>query len=171
VVSFMRAYGRLIDAIGFVLKTIGYLAITSIVCAITLQVVSRYAFGRHHQWVEEFATYCFIWLVFIGAAYAAIKRRHIVVTSLTDLFPPAARKLFRIGAYVVVLAFLYNLVKFGLRQFGVEAPQHTIALPVRLPRRIFYSLPLIIAGISMFLTFAYQLLEELFPDHGTKDAL
>lgn len=167
----MRAYGRLIDVIGFALKVIGYLAITSIVCAITLQVVSRYVFSRPHLWVEEFATYCFIWLVFIGAAYAATKKRHIVVTSLTDIFPEAVRKALRVGSYAAVLIFLFFLVKFGLRQFVIEAPQHTIALPVRLPRRLFYSLPLVISGISLFLTFAYQLLEELLPKKEHKETL
>lgn len=164
-------YGRLVDATAFALKAVGFAAIVAIVAAITLQVVSRYVFGRPHLWVEEAATYCFIWLVFIGAAYSMVKKRHIIVTSITDLLPESARKVFRIGAYLIVLFFLFFLIRFGLRQFAIEAPQKTIALPVRLPRRWFYSLPLVISAFSMFFTSVYQLLEEIFAGKGEEKTL
>ena len=66
-------YKRLIDRIGSVEQWLGVALIAVIVVAITLQVFTRYALGRPIAWVEESATYAFIWMTFVGASAMIIK--------------------------------------------------------------------------------------------------
>lgn len=148
----LRIYGRFIEGIGLILKYTGILLITGIVLSIFVQVVSRYLFNRPHVWVEEFATYSFIWLVFTGAAYAHIKGRHILVTTLTDCLYKPLRRVLAVGSNVLIVVFLIVVIRYGFRQFIVEGPQSTIALPVQLPRRLFYSVPFLISMLTMLLT-------------------
>ncbi len=157
----LRIYGRCIEGLGMVLKSIGILLIFFIVLSIFVQVVSRYLFNRPHVWVEEFATYCFIWLVFIGAAFAHVKGRHIIVTTLIDSLSRRVQLVLSICANIAILTFLFSLIRFGFKQFATEMPLHSIALPVRLPRPLFYSLPFLIGTISMFIMTGYNLLLNL----------
>jgi TRAP-type C4-dicarboxylate transport system permease small subunit len=158
---FLSFYRRIIFVIGVVLKWLGLLLLALIVGCIFLQVVSRYFFGKPHVWVEEFATYCFIWVVFIGAAYALIKKRHIVVTTLIDFLPKNVRKILDFVVLAGMLFFLFNACRYGFRQFIIETPQSTIALPIRLSRHWFYSFPFDISMVSMFITTVYNLLEKI----------
>jgi TRAP-type C4-dicarboxylate transport system permease small subunit len=159
--NFLSIYGRVLKGLGKVLKYFGILLLAAIVASIFVQVISRYVFGRPHVWVEEFATYCFIWTVFIGAAYALLQGRHIIVTTITDYFSPMVKKILAVCINLAILFFLYNSLKYGLRQFSVEAPQSTIALPWRLPRRWFYSLPFLVSMASMFLTTVHSFLVNI----------
>jgi hypothetical protein len=61
-----------------------------------------------------------------------------------------------------MIAFCAVLVVNGVRAMMLfEWGQRTIALPVELPRYLFYSTPLILAAASMLLTLAHDLLEAL----------
>ena len=55
-------YMRLIERIGTVERALGITLILYMVGAITVQVFTRYALGRPIAWVEESATYAFIWM-------------------------------------------------------------------------------------------------------------
>ena len=75
----LAAYKRLLDRIGMVEQAAGIALILLIVVAITVQVFTRYALGRPIAWVEESATYAFIWMVFVGASVGLKLGRHIVI--------------------------------------------------------------------------------------------
>jgi hypothetical protein len=68
---------RLIDGIGRVERGLGIALILYMVAAITVQVFTRYALGRPIAWVEESATYAFIWMSFVGASVGLKQGRHI----------------------------------------------------------------------------------------------
>ncbi len=159
--KFLSIFKAIIDTIAAIMKWVGVFLIIAIVVSITLQVFSRYILGRPHLWVEEFATYSFIWTVYVGAAYALIKKRHIIVTTVIDFLSPRWKLVLAIFANCVMLFFLFYAVRFGYRQFLVEAPQSTIALPIKLPRRLFYSLPFIISTASMFITTIFHLIQNM----------
>ena len=59
---------RLLERIGTVERGLGIALILYMVAAITVQVFTRYALGRPIAWVEESATYAFIWMSFVGAS-------------------------------------------------------------------------------------------------------
>ena len=64
----LSRYKRLLERIGTVERGLGIALILYIVGAIAVQVFTRYALGRPIAWVEESATYAFIWMSFVGAS-------------------------------------------------------------------------------------------------------
>ncbi len=159
--ALLKKYDSCLFALGILELALGIICQLTIVVCIFGQVVSRYAFGKPLVWVEEFSTYCFIWSVYLGAAYALIKGRHIRVTTLFEKFPIVVQKVLTILTSCSIIFFLIVLIKNGLTQYVMEGAQHTIALPVNLPRRYFFSVPFLVSCLSMVITSIYFLLYHL----------
>ena len=139
----------------------GVLLLGAIVCLIFYQVAARYAFGEPEAWIEELCTYAFIWLVFLGAGAAMKLDRHVRVTSLEARAGPRMKIALRLlGAFVTVSALAvagFHSAKF----FPVEMRSTSVALPVNLPRALFFSLPLMWACFSASLSALYILWRDL----------
>ena len=158
----LKKYDSLLHVIGIAELGLGIICLFAIVLFIFSQVVSRYVFNKPLVWVEELSTYCFIWAVYLGTAYALIKGRHIRVTTLIDMFPRIVQEVLAIFTYVCLMFFLIVLVRNGIKQVIFEGPQHTIALPVRLPRKYFYSIPFVVSCVSMLFTSIYLFLNQVY---------
>ena len=154
-------YKRLLDRIGAVEQALGIGLILLIVTAITVQVFTRYALGRPIAWVEESATYAFIWMVFVGASVGLKRGQHIMIATFGSHLPPRIAAGLRTLVWVLVLVTLAVLVVQGTKVMGVEGRSSTISLPIELPRSWFYSLPLTLSAASMALTTIYLIVQEL----------
>lgn len=157
---FLGGYRSLLDRIGRVERGVAIVMMATMVVCIFAQVVSRYLFGQPLVWVEELSTYAFIWGAFIGAAAGLKQGRHLKIESFVERLPPGARRGLRIVLDLLIGAFCVLLVVNGFKaMFIFEWRQTTIALPVDLPRYLFYSTPLIVGAASMVLTVVHDLLE------------
>lgn len=87
-----------------------FLSITVLV--VILNVILRYVFHGGFFWVEEVATSCFIWSVFIGAAAAYKHKMHIGIDLITKLFPENIRKI--ISVFINLLMVTINGYIFHL---------------------------------------------------------
>jgi TRAP-type C4-dicarboxylate transport system permease small subunit len=154
-------YRRLLYRIGAVEQWAGIGLIVLIVVAITVQVFTRYALGRPIAWVEESATYAFIWMVFVGASLGLKQGRHILIATFGAHLPPRVAAAMRLLVWLLVLTLLVVLIVQGIKVMGVEGRSKTISLPIELPRSWFYSLPLTLSAASMTLTTIYLCLREL----------
>jgi TRAP-type transport system small permease protein len=150
----------ILDRIGLVERGLGVALIALIVVAITTQVFTRYALGRPIAWVEESATYAFIWMVFIGASYGLKQGRHILINTFASHLPLKLAAAMRLLVWLLVLGLLVVLIVQGVKVMGVEGRSNTISLPIELPRSWFYSLPLTVSAASMLLTTVYLILLE-----------
>ncbi|MCC6196107.1 MAG: TRAP transporter small permease [Burkholderiales bacterium] len=157
----MDAYKRLLDRIGAVEQALGVALIFLIVVAITVQVFTRYALGRPIAWVEESATYAFIWMVFVGASFGLKRGRHIFIATFGSRLSPRGGAALRALIWLLVLAMLVVLIYNGAKVIGIEGRSHTISLPIELPRSWFYSVPLTVSAVSMVLTTIHLVLQEL----------
>lgn len=81
-----------------------FLSVTVLV--VVINVILRYLFQGGLFWVEEVATTCFIWSIFIGAAGAYRYKMHIGIDLITKLFPERGREL--ITLIVSALMVLIN---------------------------------------------------------------
>jgi TRAP-type C4-dicarboxylate transport system permease small subunit len=169
----LAAFKRLLDAIGAVEWRLGVGLITLMVVAITVQVFTRYALNQPIAWVEESATYAFIWMSFVGASVGLKQGRHILIATFGARLSPRAAAVMRMLVWLLVLGTLLTLVVQGVKVFGVESRSMTISLPIELPRGWFYSLPLTLSCASMALTCVYLLLQDLsfLAGRGTPPAL
>src|SRR3954463_2977023 len=103
-------YKRLLDRIGAVEQALGIGLILLIVTAITVQVFSRYLLGRPIAWVEESATYAFIWMVFVGAGVGMKEGRHILIATFGSRLPPRFGAALRMLVWLLVLTTLVVLI-------------------------------------------------------------
>ena len=161
---------RLLDRIGALEQGLGLGLIALIVGAITFQVFTRYALNRPMAWVEETATYAFIWMVFVGASLGLKQGRHILIATVGSYLPPRVAAGLRALVWLLVLATLVVLVVQGIKVIEVEGRSRTISLPIELPRSWFYSLPLTLSAASMALTTVYLFLAELAILAGSRAA-
>ena len=156
----LARYKRLLDGIGTVERGLGIALILFIVAAITVQVFSRYVLGRPIAWVEESATYAFIWMVFVGAGVGMKEGRHILIATFGSRLSPRFGAALRMLVWLLVMVTLVVLIVQGVKVMEVEGRSKTISLPVELPRSWFYSLPLTVSAVSMLLTSLYLFLVE-----------
>ncbi len=161
-------YKRLLDRIAVLEQALGIGLIVVIVTAITVQVFTRYALGLPIAWVEESATYAFIWMVFVGASLGLKKGRHIYIATFGALLPARAAAGLRVLMWLLILATLAVLMFQGVKVMGVEGRSSTISLPIELPRSLFYSLPLTASAASMTLTTLWLLLTDLAIVRGAR---
>ena len=157
----LNHYRRLLDRIGWVEQGLGLSLIVLIVVAITVQVFSRYVLGRPIAWVEESATYAFIWMVFVGASLGLKLDRHIIIETFGSFLPLRMAAALRAAVFLLILLTLIVLVFQGTKVMEVEGRSKTISLPIELPRSWFYSMPLTLSAASMVLTAVYLLLKDL----------
>lgn len=156
----LNAYKRLLDVIGLVEQAFGIALIAVIVVTISVQVVTRYLFNYPIIWVEELATYAFIWGTFVGASLGLKQGRHIKIETFVVLLAPRRAAMVRFAGFFLIALLMVVLIKHGWTVMAMEGRSYSIALPVPIARKWFYSVPLVIGAASMLLTAVYCLLVE-----------
>ena len=107
--------------------------------ATTAQVVTRFVLQTSAPWTEESARYVFIWMTFIGAAYAAKKGIHIRIDLLDTYLPPKAGRVFRMISTLLFLVFMAIMVWAGWQVCSnlLARPQYSPVM--RIPTIIVYA--------------------------------
>jgi TRAP-type C4-dicarboxylate transport system permease small subunit len=158
----LGAQRAFLDGIARVEWMVIVVAMATMTVCIFAQVVSRYLFRQPLVWVEELSTYAFIWGTFIGASLGLKQARHIKIQSFVSRLPRAGRRAIVFVTHALIAGFASLLVVNGVRAMLLfEWSQTTIALPVELPRWLFYSTPLVLGGASMVLTALAELVTAL----------
>lgn len=101
-----RALERAIDALAIALFAIMFAVVLA-------QVAFRYGLDRPLVWSEELSRYLFIWICFLGWVIATRRRAHIVVSSLVDRLPRAARRALQLAVHALSLLFAVLLLRYG----------------------------------------------------------
>ncbi len=70
---------------------------------VVVNVFSRYFFNKPIAWVEEVATSCFVYTVFVGAAWCLRTRQHVGVDLLVERLPVKAREIVHFLTDIVIL--------------------------------------------------------------------
>ena len=89
------------------------ICICAVVFLMALQVVTRYLVVLPAPWSAELGTFSMVWMVFLGAAVAARKNRHVRVESIFSRFPETLQHFIQAGILLTILAILTILVYFG----------------------------------------------------------
>lgn len=157
----LARWWRLLELIGRVERAVGVLLLSTIVISITIQVITRYLFGRPLVWVEELAGYCFLWGVFLGAAAGMKELRHIRIDTFVSRLSPRPQALWRALIWAIATACCVIIAVQAWDIMEVESRSRTMSLPVDLPRHLFYSTPLFVCTVSIVLTGLYLICAEL----------
>jgi len=109
------------------------------VSVVIINVILRYLFQGGLFWVEEVATTCFIWSVFIGAAAAYKYKMHIGIDLITKLFKEKIRDgisivinllMVIINGYIVYLSFLFIQLNSLKRTPVLDVPAMYVNLAI-----------------------------------------
>ncbi len=139
--TLLQRIERGLDAI---IQPVVFAGMAALIGVITLQIVSRVLFSAV-GWTEEVARFLLVWITFLAGTLAFQRGRHIAVTFAVDALPLPLRKLARLAALAIVLAFMVTLVVIGHSYMQVQSFQKSAAL--RLSMTYVYAVIPLSAGI------------------------
>ena len=103
----------------------------SFCCIVIVQeVVRRFVFNFSSAWGEEAARYAFIYLGWIGAAYAVRERAHIRFDFLLQSLGPRAKAAMFILTELATIAFACVALYWSLHTIGTVSYTH-LTLPTK----------------------------------------
>lgn len=129
----MKKIGRFLDC--YLEETICVILMSIMAIVIFIQVIMRYVMHNSLSWSEEFARYCFIWLIYVGVAYGCKLMKHIKIDAALKLFPEKVRPYIVILGELLVLTFAAYIVVTGVELtykqwlFGKVSP--ALGLPLQ----------------------------------------
>jgi TRAP-type C4-dicarboxylate transport system permease small subunit len=94
-----------IKKINMISATLAGFVLLFITFSIFIDVFLRYFFNRPSIWITEVSTYLFLYIIFMGTAYALQQGMHIRVTFLLDFFGPRIRKVIDMMTSCFALVF------------------------------------------------------------------
>lgn len=97
-----------------------------------LQVIMRYIFSNALSWSEELARFIFLWLSWIGAAYAVKERSHFRVEMFANMIKGKPRKVFEVIILLIWFLFSFLLTWHGTKLviFLVNSGQFSAAMEI-----------------------------------------
>lgn len=104
----MAILDRVLGALDALARGVAMALATAIILILAVQIVFRYVFNSSIVWSEEVATWCLVWLVFIGAAAIMHRWEHVQITILIRRLPLGIRP------GVIIFAKLATCVAVGL---------------------------------------------------------
>jgi len=139
-----------------------FLAVTLSISVILifLQVVMRYVFSNSLSWTEEMARYLFLWQIWVGAAYAVKKNKHLNADILRSLLPVDKQKYLDLISTVIWLLFSIFLVYKSSTLVSTIARMGQLSPAMRMPMEYAYaSVPV---GCSLM---AIRLVQKIYLDN------
>jgi len=102
------------------------------VVMVAAQVASRYVLHTSLSYTEEIVRYLFVWTTFLGAGAAGFRGKHLSVTGVLSILPPAVQTWIRIftGAAAMVLGGVLFVFGSGVVMLQFRTGQSTAALGV-----------------------------------------
>lgn len=159
--ALLSGWWRILRWVGNVERVFGVALLGLIVVSIMIQVFTRYVFGQPLVWVEESAGYAFLWLVFVGAGLGFKELRHIRIDTFVVHLPRRPQALVRAALYTICTAAAAIVAWFAWDIMDIEARSKTMALPIDLPRHLFYSTPLFVGLTSIVVSGCYLVAAHL----------
>jgi TRAP-type C4-dicarboxylate transport system permease small subunit len=103
-----------------------------LVCAIVWGVLSRYVTEAPATWVEEVSSIAFAWVVFVGAAEAHRRAKHVSVDLVTSFLPTRLRAALAIATAMFVALYCFYLAWLGAQQTIASNSAYTSMLHIPL---------------------------------------
>ena len=105
--TFLSAF-KILKKLNALCATLAGAVLLFITFSIFVDVFLRYFFNRPSIWITEVSTYLFLYVIFLGSAYALQQGMHIKVEFLVSWFGLKTRK--AIGLFTALLSMIFCLV-------------------------------------------------------------
>jgi TRAP-type C4-dicarboxylate transport system permease small subunit len=157
----MSQLKRLLEAIMKLELLIGALLIITMVGIMVLEVIMRYIFNNSIIWVQEFVIMIFIWITMLGASAASMTKTHVTITTFSQKLPPRWKTALQVLVSLVIIAVLIYLLQTLPATIAIQNKTKTSSMPLNIGKGHYYSTPLLIAAILMFVTQLYYLFYDI----------
>ncbi|WP_214475528.1 TRAP transporter small permease [Mesorhizobium sp. dw_380] len=107
------------------------------------QVFSRYLLNSSPSWTESFSVLLMGWFIFLGAAVGVRERTHLGFDVLLYFLPASAKAVLRSISDVVVLAFGFGMIVYGVQL--ARLTWNTVMPSLELPGGVGF-LPVVLGG-------------------------
>ncbi len=123
--------------------------ISVLMIAVTMaQVVFRYLVEAPLPWSEELARYCFVWIVFLGAAIGLSRGVHLGVDLLVNQMPERIRKVLAVISNALIVCFAGSVIYASVPVIKMNMFQHSPALGVQMSS-IYLAIPISMGLIAL----------------------
>lgn len=123
----------------------------TLMCVMTLiifiQVVMRYVFKSSLAWSEELARYCFVWLIYVGAAYGCKKLQHIRIDAGLLLLPKKIRPYIVILSELLIISFSVYIVITGVLLVDFQVAYGKVSPAMEIPMAFVNAAPVVGFGL------------------------
>jgi C4-dicarboxylate transporter DctQ subunit len=103
------AYDK-IKKLNIICATLSGTVLLFVAFSIFVDVILRYFFNRPSIWVTEITTYLFLYIIFLGTAYALQEGLHIRVTFLLDRFNEKVIRIINLITAIFAMIFSFVLL-------------------------------------------------------------
>lgn len=166
--TFLAAFGNFVNLLEKIQVWAGMLSVVIIAVIIPLQVFCRFILNAPLIWPEDVGIGLMVWCGFIGSAVLYKRKEHVAVDYFRNQFPRKWAMGITLGidlmiGFLIVLIILYG---YPLNRMQMM----TMQVGTGIPRGFFYSLPLLVNMIFMFVYNLYIVLGRLafWPEEGMK---
>jgi len=108
--SLIRAFYDKLKKVNAVCATLAGVALLFITFSIFVDVFLRYVFGKPTIWITEVSTYLFLYVIYLGTAYALQQDMHIKVTFLLDFFGKRTQRIMDLITSILAIVFTVVLL-------------------------------------------------------------
>jgi TRAP-type C4-dicarboxylate transport system permease small subunit len=157
----LSAYRSTLRLLGLIEVTIGVVLLATIVLSITTNIILRSGFRSPIVWVEELATFAFIWGTFIGAAAGLKFDRHIKIETFVGYLSLRGQAVLKAIVYAGMMLLSLQLLPLATKVMAIESRSMVSSFAIPTPRHLVFSVPLYVGFLSIAVTCLYLVLEQL----------
>ncbi|CTQ34709.1 TRAP transporter small permease [Jannaschia rubra] len=129
----------------------------AIIVLVFADVVARFAMSTSIAPANEMARLAFVYMIYFGVSYAIRERRHMRVTLLLDMAPPALRRVLLALAETVFLGYSAFVCWLGVVITANAVDRGQILTATEWPTAVLYAAIILSGGLS-----ALRLLHSLW---------
>ena len=135
------------DLIAWVAKVFIGALVGAIVVITLASVWWRYVLNAPLAWPEQVSRILFVWITFVGAAVLYRERLHVAIDMFMALLPRAARRAVGWAIELLILAFNFVLLLYGLK-LSVDTLGQTFGALDITPASFYFAAP-VAAGMMI----------------------
>jgi len=133
--------------------------------SIFVDVLLRYFFNSPSIWTTEISTYLFLYIIFLGTAYALQEGLHIRVTFFLGIFGPRSKGFVEFGTSILAMVYSFALLwQTSVMTWTAFKEKWTSPTMLNAPYAYIYVV-MVVGCFFLFVTFLFKSIVELRKPH------
>lgn len=147
----MKIFGKVTNAIQFVLKVIVSVLCLAILALMFTEVIRRYFFGKTWNWSDELIRYMLVYLSMLGGAAAFKAKAFVGFDLVLNKLPPVAGAVVNLVNNTIVAIFSLFIAWCTYQRCILRSTLNQVSTVLKIPMVYMYG----IIGVAMLLIFIF----------------